>query len=84
MTTVDQHTSRHSPRSITEDQAKTMWCPFSRTPQLTNIGGYGVGVVNRASNGQPHPASLCLASGCMAWVRDQNTADFGYCGMATS
>ena len=68
---------------MTETEAITKWCPFARLPSTS---------VNRKPDGDPHPASGCLASGCMAW-RWTNTGRYsattqrledgeGGCGLA--
>ena len=41
---------------MTEDQAKTKWCPFTR-------------IYNRTATGTPTGSAYCLASACMAWRR---------------
>lgn len=67
---------------MTEDQAKTKWCPFSMGTRRMIRGDKIVGAIS-ANRGEafsseipppeekpivkPHPACLCLASECMAW-----------------
>lgn len=45
---------------MTEDEAKTKWCPFARTPQPQNYAA------NRTPKGS-FINSKCLGSECMAW-----------------
>jgi hypothetical protein len=73
-----------SPRSITEAQAQTMWCPYAMSSIVRNVGGMnGLAVHNRDhASGDPAPGCQCLASTCMAWIADTATAGMGYCGMA--
>lgn len=70
---------------MTEDEAKTKWCPFARTYT-------GCGPSNRGPQGELDDNALCVASECMAW-RDHFTRTesgaivfenrgFGYCGLA--
>lgn len=53
---------------MTEDEAKTKWCPFARV-----VGGEGaafnrsVGSMGTAAEKSIDPPMLCLASACMAW-----------------
>lgn len=49
---------------ITEDEAKTKWCPLARTP---NYIATDHGSTNRNLRGEPLATSLCIASACMAW-----------------
>lgn len=59
---------------MTEDEAKTKWCPFARVAVYTR-GGFASDrsdpvVVNRDSTDtrtSPDGATGCLGSGCMAW-----------------
>ena len=76
---------------LTEEQAKTKWCPFAR--QATGLDGHGP-AFNRSAFGW----EFCVASACMAWRwghfigPDGWTADrkcdsapdptHGYCGLA--
>ena len=82
---------------ITESEAKTKWCPFSR------VGFQGGASVNRHPMdyypGRPSEGVVedtrCIASGCMAWrvaegvvpngkAGPKHVADVsqGYCGLA--
>lgn len=59
---------------MTEDEAKTKWCPFARQMVTAESKGamsgpIAVGSANRFEddpNGRPR-GSMCVASGCMAW-----------------
>ncbi len=70
---------------MTEEDAKTKWCPFARTAQPAANGPYSA---NRKADGS-FGASSCIASACMAW-RDTTPADSvrigrfreGFCGLA--
>jgi hypothetical protein len=57
---------------MTEDEAKTKWCPFAR--QVGTIDN-AVGSPQNGFSGNRFPddrVSLCLGSACMAWrVRHQ-------------
>ena len=66
---------------MTEDEAKTKWCPQARVS-----AGIQYNAANRRSptyRGDP-PLMLdggnCIGSGCMAW-RETST-QHGYCGLA--
>ncbi len=80
---------------MTEDEAKTKWCPFSQM----QTGHVALG--NRIANGQPMSGAQCIGSACMMWrareltlsemsaVKDEETAALarkimlqGYCGLA--
>lgn len=81
---------------MTEDEAKTKWCPWARVPLLMVHSL----AANRdiPVNGNPHipTAALCIASGCMAWratdpeyapqppddPNDPVAQPAGYCGLA--
>jgi hypothetical protein len=73
---------------MTEDEAKTKWCPFGRTQQYSDPV-----TVNRGAREQDW--TFCIASACMAWretkmvLMDVNTLEKvgdapseGYCGLA--
>jgi hypothetical protein len=56
---------------MTEDEAKTRWCPFARTLDWTVACGGDepellAAAVNRGPHG-PQPEALCIGSACMAW-----------------
>jgi hypothetical protein len=83
---------------VTEDEAKTKWCPFARV----GSGASGLGSLNRDAHpdsmfgrNQLPQLSMCIASACMAWRwRAGGTGDeveerrkppgegHGYCGLA--
>jgi hypothetical protein len=47
---------------LSEEQAKTRWCPWARTVAL--VGS----TVNRVpEDGRPDSDCMCIASECMAW-----------------
>ena len=73
---------------MTEEEAKTKWCPMARTSQ-----GLGANGFNRIDEGKPSKDSFCMASDCMMWreqlIRIENTKselirieEHGYCGLA--
>lgn len=71
---------------MTEDEAKTKWCPMVRCDEMHN----------RGQANRPDGSYNCIASGCMMWRWDKNeirhpdsgrvvdtkNADTGYCGVA--
>lgn len=55
---------------MTEDEAKTKWCPFARImdwngPHEPTGNNRGVAAVNRAQDDDA--GTRCIASACMAW-----------------
>lgn len=77
---------------MTEDEAKTKWCPMSRTVRGMNVGMV-VSNFNRVwdEKGGPEilPATNCIGSGCMMWrwetkLESLNLPQYesGYCGLA--
>lgn len=68
---------------MTEEQARTKWCPFAR---YKSINGEGI---NRWATDEvqlnPEPAR-CIASDCMAWwwiiAPSRNIKGTGCCGLA--
>jgi len=82
---------------MTEDEAKTKWCPFVRIESYERTNSY-----NRHSDGDASTNVLkCIGSACMAWRWDTSTwslqsddkgllmrrsADmeepYGFCGLA--
>lgn len=64
---------------MTEADAKTKWCNYATAPMETS--GVGIGIsISRNADGTPATATLCLASGCMAWRWQNQTLGQGYCG----
>ena len=79
---------------MTEDDAKTKWCPFARVVVgEIKTGGYqqplGLPSHNRVALGQATvspPAALCIGSACMAWRWDAVECEppFGSGGISTA
>jgi len=82
---------------MTEDEAKTKWCPHVRLMSAGRLDEYGAPEVpqpqttfNRiAVSGQANPwrpaQGACIASECMAWRWDYDQygdATEGFCGLA--
>lgn len=66
---------------MTEDKARTKWCPFVRA--YNGVTDEGV-AANRWAQGKDRPASTaCIASECMAWRWHGGPSEGrGYCGLA--
>jgi hypothetical protein len=68
---------------MTEDEAKTKWCPMVRLAPLGPGESYKKST-NRMGKGDPD--SCCIASDCMAWRcidrEGWRRPDRGYCGLA--
>ena len=78
---------------MTEDEAKTKWCPHARASNAYAELGTSV---NRGSKGDADKDCLCLGSICMAWrwlltpeeAKENNDNELledteaGYCGLA--
>jgi len=52
---------------MTEDEAKTKWCPHVRHTALPMSNGDAAVYDNRSSEVAFHVAGCCIASECMAW-----------------
>lgn len=78
---------------MTEDEAKTRWCPFVRN--VIDSADYAAGNRFDTSSESLQQMTRCIGSGCMAWrwtlePRTEThgsglTEDFiggGYCGLA--
>jgi len=69
---------------MTENEAKTKWCPFARTV-IAARGGNGSPAQNRvqeAATGKDVSLEKCLGAACMAWRQVPNEPFNGYCGLA--
>lgn len=77
---------------MTEDEAKTKWCPFVRfVPESVSVfAGTTRGIPLTRDEGVEHAGFSCIGSACMAWRRDPDRAldtkagwaNDGYCGLA--
>jgi hypothetical protein len=73
---------------MTEDEAKTKWCPHVRHTALPMSNGDAAVYDNRSSEVAFHVAGCCIASACMAWrwLDDPEALEGepyeGYCGLA--
>ena len=81
---------------MTEDQAKTKWCPMVRViigPD--NAAWQSSMLTNRGDIPAANTNLLCIASDCMMWVVDtpkgssrsegmtvNSTHEYGHCGLA--
>lgn len=52
---------------MTEDEAKTKWCPHVRHTALPMSNGDAAVYDNRSSEVAFHVVGCCIASDCMAW-----------------
>jgi hypothetical protein len=59
---------------MTEDEAKSKWCPFGRV-------GHRDGMALNDPN-LPNFSVRCHGSACMAWRRDPSHYEHGFCGLA--
>jgi hypothetical protein len=74
---------------MTEDEAKTKWCPFVRTPMKIRDNFY---VANQVTIDGQTDGPKCIGSACMAWrfrqvgePTDGINAPYthhGFCGLA--
>jgi hypothetical protein len=72
---------------MTEQEARTKWCPFFRT--AVAIGPMGLIEWSNRDNIGVMP-TICIGSACMAWRWDRNKNDgtevvppkHGHCGLA--
>jgi hypothetical protein len=82
---------------MTEQEAKTKWCPFALSRVIPWVVEGGIKNKIFAGPTAPEPMPLCVGSACMAWreivkdreapspaplgVREKYSAG-GYCGLA--
>ena len=75
---------------MTEEEAKTKWCPHVRF--VVDNPSYAVSAGNKYSDGAFSVESCCMASDCMMWmtqpIRIENSKselirieEHGYCGI---
>jgi hypothetical protein len=69
---------------MTEDEAKTKWCPFARSQTEDRETAPAV---NRTLQGHIDIGCHCIGSRCMAWrvayaEEAGNGTEHGYCGLA--
>lgn len=68
---------------MTEDDAKTKWCPAVRMVTETSITFPMTTREDRVGDQPQGAVTRCIGSGCMAWRRSsQANASIGYCGLA--
>jgi len=65
---------------MTEDEAKTKWCPWARVRGgESRFSSYREGIGHISL---PHSGTHCLGSGCMAWRWSELESRTGHCGNA--
>ena len=52
---------------MTENEAKTKWCPHARVTTYAMDDGPGMTATNKTSGGAIRDGARCIASQCMAW-----------------
>ena len=58
---------------MTEDEAKTKWCPFVRERfEVQYLGQIAITALNRLEDEGCEGLSRCIASECMAWRATDN------------
>lgn len=67
---------------MTEEEAKTKWCPFASSRLLVWQKSQGVQVNKFYSDNTGEPHVNCLASDCMAWRCGEKNSAESYCGLA--
>lgn len=63
---------------MTEDEAKTKWCPQARVPMRAAECARNRGYID--GKAFLPEGTLCIASACMAWRT--TSSQHGYCGLA--
>lgn len=66
---------------MTEEEARTKWCPFARAYDSDDIGG-ATSTNRPLQYERPRKDLNCIASGCMAWRWLAINGKRGYCGLA--
>jgi hypothetical protein len=72
---------------MTEDEAKTKWCPHVRHTALPMSNGDAAVYDNRSCEVAFHVAGCCIGSACMAWrfnigMGSSLPMGTGFCGLA--
>jgi len=75
---------------MTEDEAKTKWCPMVRfhvvgAARGTVVGVYAnkpLGVTSGEDGMVTMDSPLCIGSACMMWRQTSALTKEGYCGLA--
>jgi len=80
---------------MTEQDAKTKWCPMVRTHIVSNKDYYGIETADGPAVNKCTKRAVCIASACMMWRSIDNVAKnlypgdtaimgppAGYCGLA--
>lgn len=66
---------------MTEQEAKTKWCPMVRSSSFSNNAPYAESAVNRNDAGKTDEQRFsCIASDCMLWEWDGYEKK-GHCGL---
>lgn len=66
---------------MTEDEAKTKWCPMARAWAEGN-DGHAASINRQYQRGKPDIDCYCIASDCMMWRSLDGVTVHGYCGLA--
>lgn len=79
--------SSEKEREMTEEEAKTKWCPFARVAgQYDAEGAVAYNrIIGMENNRVETRLTRCLASQCMAWQwreMPNHAVNDGYCGLA--
>lgn len=67
---------------MTEQDARTKWCPMVRTMLgHANQEWQGISITNRGETFSGPQNCLCIASECMMFRKDPKYSDSYYCGL---
>lgn len=67
---------------MTEEEAKTKWCPQARVATYATDGDQMMTAANKTSGGEIRTGARCIASACMAWRWSEAKRSEGFCGLA--
>ena len=77
---------------MTEDEARTKWCPMARV-QIAESKGSNCNRVTTfpLDEHQSAAVGMCIASNCMLWVKErdrwynlQERSEHGHCGLGST